>query len=250
MFDVNEDKISEHNKELREVLQVIKNDVSRQCALKRFPTRYSKSILSHLKGNQVDNHSIGLSIRKIHDFYGWMAKEELKRGQCAGALYRTLGYLNIDRKNRDGTQGVGRNVHIEHTVPVRALLRSISFNLSNFKSESELHNFLIDRSVCVAFSHSEEKKLNVSGVHASDNEAFSRDGLQVHNYPFRRYLPLAEYAEKAGFEFEVYNVVSGKKVDLYNYSFQDHQKTLNIASSYVSSSFEPSVYSLDGFKFD
>lgn len=249
MFDVNEDKISEHNKELRGVLQVVKDDVNRQHSLKRFPKSHLSSILSRLKGNDFENQSVGLSIRKIHDFYGWMAKKELKRGHCAGALYRTLGYLNIDRKERDGTKGEGRNVHIEHTVPVRVLHRSLSFNLSSFKVESELHKFLIDRSVCVAFSHSEEKKLNFSGVHPFDNEAFSRDGLQVHNYPFRRYLPLADHAEKAGFKFEVYNIVSGKKIDLYNYSFQDHQETLSIASSYVSSPVEPSLYSFERFKF-
>lgn len=238
--------IREHKAELLEVLREVKRDATGQ-RLRRFPTRYSPSILSHLRGGQVESQGIGHSIRQVHDFYGWMAKAGANRGNCAGALYRTLGYLHIDRTRRDGSKQLSRNVHIEHTVPVCVLEKVLYTNLPQFRTVADLHHFLIAKSICVAFSSTEEKWLCEAGIPRSMNSAFDSLGVQQHDYPFRRYIPLVEHARKKGSEFRIFNVVSGAQVDLQSYSFMDHVATLEMASRLVTDTAARFIYDLELF---
>jgi hypothetical protein len=238
--------ICEHRAELLEVLREVQRDATGQ-RLRRFPTRYSPSILSHLLGRQVESTGIGHSIRQIHDFYGWMAKTGANRGECAGALYGTLCYLHIDRARRDGSKQLSRNVHIEHTVPVCVLEKVLSANLQQFRTAADLHRFLIARSICVAFSSTEEKWLSEAGIPRSENSAFDSLGVQQHNYPFRRYMPLVGHARKKGSEFRIFNIVSGGQVDLQSYSFGDHVSSLEKASRLVTGTAGRLIYDFELF---
>ena len=239
--------VDEHRCELVRVLRQIKWDVEGEKRLKSFPTRWSPSIFAHLRGEAQEKQGVGHSIRQVHDFYGWMAKAGRKRGNCAGALYRTHGYLSIERTCRDGTRWgptrKTRNVHIEHTVPVRVLEAALSANLSRFRTAENLHRFLIARSICVAFSHEEECLLRDAEIPASKNPAFDQAGRQRHNFPFQRYLPL----KKHGKRFGVVNVVSGKEIDLEHFSFSDHAAALQEASRLASGSQAAMLYDLEVF---
>jgi hypothetical protein len=93
----------------------------------------------------------------------------------AGALYRSEGYMKMDRTMRDGSKGPKRTVHIEHTVPVAVLVRAIRSQLSSFVTPSDLHSFLMRHSVCAALSHDEELSLNAH-VSSCRNQAFDDDG--------------------------------------------------------------------------
>ena len=91
-----------HAEELRGVLREVQQDAHRKPS-RRFPTRYSESVLLDLQGKPREHHGVGHSIRQIHDFYGWMAKAGARRGNCAGAIYRTVGFMAIPRDQRNGT---------------------------------------------------------------------------------------------------------------------------------------------------
>jgi hypothetical protein len=238
--------LDEHRSELVEVLREVQRD-SKRPLLKRFPTRYSPSMLSHLLGQQRDPHSLSHSIRQVHDFYGWMAKRGVNRGCCAGALYRSFGYLRIERSRRDGTKGPGRNVHIEHTVPVRVLEAALAANVARFRSSSDVHRFLMRRSICVAFSYQEEKWLREAGIHSYTNPAFDRSGMEVHQFPFRRYLPLVDHIRDRGDRFGIVNIINGQELNLETFSFDDHESTLRQASQLVICAGPYTLYELEVF---
>jgi hypothetical protein len=238
--------IKEHRAELLEVLREVQKDAAKG-RLQRFPTRWSPSVLAQLRGLEKEPLGIGHCVRQIHDFYGWMAKASAKRGKCAGTLYRTVGYLGIDRMKRDGSKQPSRNVHIEHTVPVCVLVQTLAAALPHFRTAADLHRFLIERSVCVALSHTEERWLGEAKVPSKSNCAFDSNGAQQHDYPFRRYTPLTRHATKQGSEFAIINVVTGEQVDLQSFSFADHVNTLKMASRLAMGRVEPSVYSLELF---
>jgi len=201
---------------------------------KRFPSRYSPFLWSELTGRPVNpwcafNGGVNLAIRRLHDFYGWMAKDG-PGGRCAGALYRTLDYLGLDPKQRDGSKGPGRNVHIEHAVPVGVLEKILWHRKADFDRPAELHRFLVHHSVCVAFTHNEERAMR-GQVAPATTDAFDSEGNPVHNYPFRRYLPLEHRARASGTQFRIINVLSGARVDLEHFSFADHVRALKQVSS-------------------
>lgn len=240
--------IEEHHRELIEVLEQVKRDVEGENRPKSFPTHLSPWIFKHLRGEVQDAKKIRQAIRHVHDFYGWMARTGSKRGKrsnCAGALYRTHGFLSI--KRRDGTRrkkiNNTRNIHIEHTVPVKVLKAALMAKLSQFSTVEKLHRFLIERSICVAFSHEEECLLRDVGIHPSKNPAFDQDGRQLHNFPFQRYRPLKKHRKRFG----VVNVVDGKEIDLENFTIADHAATLKKASRLVSGSQAVMLYDLEVF---
>lgn len=244
--------VRSHRDEFLQVLKGVYKDMKDDAAgfkLKRFPSRFSPSIWCELIGKPVDEwcidpEGVNNSIRKIHDFYGWMAKPGA-RGVCAGTLYRSVEFMKIKPQDRDGTKGVGRNVHIEHTVPVQVLKKALTSHISKLATPADLHRFLMDHSVCVALSKSEEKSLTPAGVPSSRSPAFNeRSGLKVDDYPFRRYEPLLKHLVRNQSEFRIINIVSGEDIDLHKFSFDDHIATLEAASSMITGQGGPSLYSL------
>ena len=130
MFKVSEPMIELHAAECLATLK----DVSLRLSgpeRKSFPQRYACH-LWHSLGNRpvpaecLDRQGNNHAIRQIHDFYGWMAKSG-RNGHCAGAIYRTEEFMARPAAERNGTRHVrtGRNIHIEHTVPVSVLADQI-----------------------------------------------------------------------------------------------------------------------------
>ena len=218
-----------HQQELSSVLNDILvriKDPNRRT----FPRRYS-SYLWHKIGNQSIPTSVNVeqginhAIRQIHDFYGWMAKQG-RNGKCAGTLYRSLDFMKIAPSNRNGSKSSDRNIHVEHTVPVAILGSYLKNSISEFSSPESLHWNLIQHSICVGLSFNEEKSLNLAGVAKSTNEAFTLDGHLIHDYPFRRYLPMVDYAKSNKLNFSIVDITTGSEIDLENFTFRDHQKSL------------------------
>ncbi len=174
--------------------------------------------------NAAYGQSPGQAIRQIHDFYGWMAKAG-RRGHCAGTLYRTSGFMQVDLGARNGTRLPGkRNIHIEHTVPVKCLQAMLMLEIRGIRSPAELHDVLVKHSVCTAFSHAEERAMN--GLVLRDSSpAFDRNGNAIGNCPFLRYRPLVDKLDN----FAIYNVVTGLPVDIETFTFEDHRRTLRCA---------------------
>jgi hypothetical protein len=112
---------------------------------------------------------------------------------------------------------------------------------------ADLHRYLMQHSICVAFSHDEEQLLRSANVAAAWNEAFDTDGMKIHNHPFRRYLPLRYHMKNLGQEFKVFNVVTGEEVCLETFTFSDHERTLIAASKKAINSVDRSLYDLEIF---
>jgi len=244
--------VQQHQIELIEVIKYA-HRLSNEKSKKSFPSRHSPFIWSQITGGSVSdwcqsNQSIAHSIRQIHDFYGWMARHG-KNGLCAGTLYRTTNYLNIDMTSRDGSKRSSRNIHIEHTVPVADLNRLLWQSSGKLESQSaeNLHELLIKHSICVAFSKHEEAAIGAAGIPSSRNHAFNEDGTpgKEYPYPFRRYLPLVQELSKQGLDFNVINIVSNKSIDLQNFTFADHLSNLELVCNIALPGKVPSIYSLE-----
>ena len=235
-----------HRNELITTLSGVLYDINNLRRERTSPPRYTSSILSDLNGNAADNHAIGHSIRQIHDFYGWMAKKH-KRGLCAGTIYRTVKFMDI--QERDGTKRPSRNIHLEHTIPVAVLQKMLKFNKAsfdtqNFDAQKKLHHILMQYSICVAFHVDEQKWMgtNFAKVPAATNEAFN-DGKKVGEHPFRRYKNLLNWCNEKGQDFRIINVITGKQIDLDEFTFKDHIENLKLASRLVGMD-NSSIYSL------
>ena len=188
------------------------------------PRRYSEllcSRLGHIDSSDRLNCTTGHAIRQIHDFYGWMAKQSNNiKGACAGTFYRTAGFISTPPSSRSGRK-LGGNIHVEHTVPVAALNRALPAKFSNSSNFHWLaaHRFILAHSICTAFTKDEEALLSGSVERSTSAHVFSISGDLVGHHPFRRYLPIAE-------KIEIYNIVSGEKIDLAMFQFKDHMRTL------------------------
>ena len=226
-------------KTLHGVLEYIGNRNKRELQFYR-----TKKILHRLK-NEPSFKANDL-IRQTHNFYGWMAKNH-SRGRCAGALYRTLGFMNIRPNCRDGSQKNSRNIHIEHTIPVNVLESTLRASAQSLHCPRDMHRFMIENSICVAFSHEEEKWLSPAKVPPSKNEAFDLQGKKLNQYPFRRYLPLLSYAEKEEKEFRVYNIITKKEISIMDFTFADHAASIDMVSQLASNSESTFLYGVDGF---
>ncbi len=227
-----------HQKELSNVLIDILARINGPNR-RTFPSRYS-SYLWHKLGDQpipalvnVDQ-GVNHAIRQIHDFYGWMARHG-RNGNCAGTLYRSLDFMQISPSERNGSKSSKRNIHIEHTVPVATLNNYLTNSINKFSSPESLHWNLIQHSICVGLSYIEEKQLSLAAVAKSSNDAFASDGHLVHDFPFRRYLPMAAYAKSRNCDFVIIDITTGKEIDLENFTFTDHQESLERAAQYATS---------------
>jgi hypothetical protein len=225
--------------------------VIRKGPQKRFPPRYCSYLWHALNGQiaplGVDvKFGIGHAIRQIHDFYGWMAKPG-KVGGCAGALYRSEAFLELDVDARDGRKGATKNVHIEHLVPVSALEKGLKAMSGSFQSASALYAFLMDHSICVAMTQAESTMIHDSGVSRSTSPAFDSKGNKTGEHPFRRYSPAQSDSERSVSALRIYNVITQSEVNFATYSFDRHRETLQIAGE-TSAAGSPSVFSWDVFR--
>lgn len=174
----------------------------------------------------------GHSIRQIHDHFGWMAKQG-RKGHCAGALYRSAEFIRIPSDKRNGSRTGGRNIHIEHTVPVSVLRDYLKHSIHGFNTWEELYWQLLSRSICVAMSSDEELRLGPAGVAKSTHEAFTKDGRQVNDSPFLRYLPMQTYSVNKRKDFRIFNIPLRTEVNLAEFTFADHVRTLEAAAKLV-----------------
>jgi len=216
---------------------------------KYHPSRYSPFIWSEVTGQQVREwcrckEGVGHSIRQVHDYYGWMAKDG-PRGGCKGALYRTVKFMEIEAECRDGTKQETKNIHIEHTVPIQVLRKFLSYNHARFRTPGQLHSSLISNSICVAMTHEEQNALDSFKDIRSSNPAYNSLGERVGDFPFLRYGPLLD--SSIGRTFKIVNVVTGKEINIHTSSFLDHETTLVSASKLVSNANNFDAYSLNLF---
>ena len=255
--------VSAHQHELRKALHDIQKDFVGQRKT-RYPTRYSPSIWSELSpGGRVDPWCTDYDkknndpIRKIHDFYGWMAKHDpsvacKSRSRCSGALYRTCDFMKLKFDDRDGCRDSRlRNIHIEHTVPVKVLYSILGYTASDaarrLASPEALHWFLMEHSVCTAFTYHEKERSKPAGVARDSSCAFDSTGERRHDFPFRRYRPLRDYSISHGYDFRIFNTVSGPEVNIDFFTFADHAATLQQASLVVMDDLGKSLYKLEAF---
>lgn len=235
-------KITEHQADLIRTLRAIKGSVDAGLGGQTHPPRYAGFLWCSLSGQPVsssDQVSSGRShaIRQIHDFYGWKAKGRVgRRGVCSGAFYRSAEYMATDLQARDGSKGPNRNIHIEHSVPTRVQLKALARR--DFDAPADLHDFLIRNSVCSALSFEEQRLMDRAGVARSTHPAFNEAGELIVDrpFPFLRYRPLVRHG------FRLFNVVTGKEIDIEVFSFDDHFKTLKAACRLINCN--TSIYGL------
>ena len=224
--------LDQHWKELRSNLQTISSQI-RSCdrLRKTHPPRYASYLWHSLTdtGSPAWCHysqGIGQAIRQIHDFYGWKAKgTAAKRGVCSGALYRSGGYLGTDMGLRNGSKSSNRNVHIEHTVPIAIVSSALRSQIGRNASVSDMYDCLLKLSVCTALSDVEERCLRQCGIPNHRHPAFDSTGKPIDDKPFRRYEKLQVRDQT----FQIFNVVTGEPIELSEFTFDDHVKTMLLA---------------------
>ena len=229
-----------HREELLSVLTEIASALE-AIEKKGHPRAHVKKLLDHYRGTSkiivLTGWRLGHAVRQVHDFYGWKAKGDVRRrGLCSGALYRTAAYLRIPKNARCGSR-LGKTVHIEHTVPVAVLTKSLRHESRDFVSPERLHHHLMRLSVCTAMSFNEEQLLRKT-PHRPPHPAFDDEGLQIGDLPFSRYANLTRIHP----DFRVYNVLTGDRLNLSKFTFADHTGALRFAAAQVG---QPKLYDLN-----
>ena len=169
--------------------------------------------LRRLADGTGDKKAVGDDLRKVHDRFGWMAKESSPAGKCAGALYRTQAFMRLPADRRVGKK-LGQTVHIEHTVPVNVL----ATRWLEVRQDGQAHTlaptfgWVMHHTVATAF-HKEEQR-TLKGVSKS-TECFV-EGAAGFGRPFKRYAGL--FAQGG----QVWDVYQGALVDPDQFSLDDH----------------------------
>ena len=164
--------------------------------------------------------TFNMDFRHWHNRFGWKAGDALpNRGLCSGAIYRTERFMVLDQAARNGA-AANQTVHIEHTIPVSVLDHKWRLvRQANGWAATSLEGtyaWMLVHSVTTAFHTDEEAGL--TGVQRA-NPAMD-DGSPVFGKPFLR------YAGHAGVRDAVWNVFTGKRVDLNGWTFNDHFDTV------------------------
>ena len=174
---------------------------------------------------------LSLPMRKAHDFYGWMAKNET-RGRCRGALYRSKEYMEIPLDKRSGSKLDRREdfgVHIEHTIPINQILKMLwslqedcsgSFSLRSLPAA--MHERFLTLSVCTALTRREEGDCILPGYN-SQHPAFQA------SYPsnvsdLMNVKPFERYDFSGG--LVIYSVLNGAEIDPSTWTLADHIELL------------------------
>jgi hypothetical protein len=210
-----------------ELLQVLRDQVANRLpkirsSLQRY---YEKNILPFLKRGEapVFGKTKTRSDRwpaAIHNKYQWWANA--KGGVCQGTLYRSANYMAIPLNQRYGGNGDKKNVHLEHTMPGSQLGEEIRNKYNQWNALTELHQFLMNFSVCTALTHDEKKSLESAGVNNDTNLEFCK-GLV--GKPFLRYKPAVDM-----FGLRIFNVVTCDPINIDEFTFNDHVEMLVRAS--------------------
>jgi hypothetical protein len=156
-------------------------------------------------------------LRKFHDKLGWQAWGKLEKGGlCAGTIYRTREFMQIQQARRRGSRN-GQTVHIEHTVPI-CVLRDQWISVRESRDPMNFDfawAWLLKHSVTTAMSYPENRQVkdSTSSCFSSASDSYRR--------PFRRYsdAPLA-----AG--MQVWNVFDRSPIDLRAFTFEDHWRSI------------------------
>lgn len=171
-------------------------------------------------------------IRQFHNMLGYRAEKNLAAGGlCAGCLYRTQAFVNISQECRTGLQQAPPGmvkIHVEHTVPVAALVAQIEdLKVPNRKNaepfELRLFKFLIKYSIATA-AIEKEGRVAPQGIvrpgYAHRTDAFSKKEAH-YNRPFMRYVGVP--ADKSIY---IFDVLSGEEILRHKFSFRDHIRRL------------------------
>ena len=221
-------KFKENFQSNQEELQKIRNKINRNFITdknkKKHPINQIKKLIL-LSKSDGSTAQISDCIRKIHDFYGWMAKDAGRLlGGCSGCIYRTERFLEIDTNVRDGSKTTKRNIHVEHLVPVSMLKKHILS--SALQDPEELLTLLLSSSICVAMTHNEERKLDLNFVPKSSSPTVTLDFLDEEK-PFLRYSPIVDPKSNKQNDFQVYDMVRGQIVDIQSFTFSDHRSNIH-----------------------
>ena len=160
------------------------------------------------------SESAGFQFRKVHDDFGWKAKDTIEKfGLCSGAIYRTEAFVRQAQGLRIGRRD-GQTIHIEHTVPSSVLGRE----WMDLAVETPFTSWMMRHSVCTAATHDEKRAgkggLIREGFHGDTNAL--TQGHPEFGKPFMRYEPDAV----------VWNVFTGEEIKRDSYTFGDHVDVL------------------------
>lgn len=173
--------------------------------LSRRPTLIERPIASLRRIHLQNGSATGMDFRKVHDLFGWMAKQHVN---CAGALYRTERFITSNPSERCGSRAdcarhPGRqNVHIEHTVQAVALATAWNHS-TEMRTLPQTLEWILDYSVATAMVHGEQDAL-----------------------PSLKSVPILPFARYANTHLRIWNVFSGTRIDAHSYTYQEHQAAI------------------------
>ena len=156
-------------------------------------------------------------LRQLHDFWGYCAKGTLDSGGlCAGAIYRTSDFIALPQSERRGVRG--GTVHIEHSVPIVSLACQIAGMDAALRSdERHMLGWLLRHSVTCAFARGQER---FRRPFSKSTNAFD----PVVGAEFGR--PFARYNHLSSGPVEIWNIWSGDRIPIDEWTFEDHMATV------------------------
>ena len=176
-------------------------------------------------------------VRHAHDFYGWMSKDGAW-GACRGAFYRSENYMKIALENRSGKKrdkDEDFGVHIEHTIPVDVILKSIWHCRETFKSisndqmlQKKLYENFLSLSVCTAITRNEEITC-VPILYRSEHPNFA-NGQLLNITSLNEVLPFKRYNFESG--LRLFEVINGTEISPDHWSLKDHFELMNKMNIY------------------
>jgi len=234
--------------EYRNSIKIVKNKIPKKKLPGNpidgiHPSSIAEILLEKLKKCQDPNDyytEVGLKARWAHDFFGWLAKQgknqEFKLGACKGAIYRSDSYMDIPLDKRNGSkQGdAPKNVHIEHTIPVKVIIKYI-WNIykkdigrsSDLLMKKTLYKDFISVSVCTALTEDEEgeiidTKWKSKHPYFDEGEICTDSLMEVR--PFKRY----DFSKG----LKVYEMITGSEINPETFTLKDHVNLINNVDIY------------------
>ena len=158
-------------------------------------------------------------IRKFTDKLGLQAWGDLKKGgQCAGAIYRTKGFIKLEVSERIGSKSC-KTIHIEHTVPASVLTTKLieanSKNNQLFNSEF-MFFYLIKNAICTAML---DEQGTLGGL-IRDGYASTTDALNSETEGYEK--PFLRYVKSTNELDEIWDVWNDKVINPEEFTFNDH----------------------------